>query len=112
MILHKSKKDIFNVVVRKIDIIDWENLVVVLNEYEANLHGINQFDKVSIIFNWHKIVVDVALSADIVSVWEVGVFEDVYEKYNISEWDSVWVYFVSRRDISVEAIKKEWGEKI
>lgn len=113
MVWNKFKKDIFNATIRKINILDWENMIVVLNEYEAHLHGINQFDKVTLLFDWQKIVVDVSLSADLVQIWEIGVFQDVFEKYNLDDGDSIWVYFAFRHDVSVEWIKKrlKW-EKI
>lgn len=102
-----NKKDIFNAQVKLLDIKDWEELIVVINEEQAILHWITASDKIAIVHNWQEIVVNADISKHLVKNGQIGVFKDVYEKYNISQSDIVWVYFTRSSNLSVEAIKKK-----
>ena len=44
----KIKKNILDVKVKKIPIVDWEEMIVVLNEIDAVEYGLNAYDKVKI----------------------------------------------------------------
>lgn len=108
-----QKKDIFHVKTKLIDIQDWEELIVVFNEEEAWEHWINEYDKVVLLYEDKEIVVNANLSNKLVKPWEIWVYQDVIQKYNIPMWIVIWVAFTQTRWEALEALKKAIsGEKL
>jgi len=100
-------KGLFYAKAKYIDIEVGEELTVVLNEQEAWEHGIKSVDKVALVRgDGSEIVVDVDFTHTLLSPWEIGILDDVVEKYGIVPWEHLGVYFTERSNVSVEAIKK------
>jgi len=104
----KKNKNVFYGKARLFDIRIGETMSVILNEQAAWNHGVRAIDKVWLIYNdGSEAVVNADLSTTLVKVWEIGITKDVYEKYDIKEWDLIGIYFTRRSNISVEAIRKK-----
>ncbi len=97
---------IFHAKTKRIDIQNWEEMIVVLNEQEAREYGINAFDKVSIFYKGQEIVLNVDLSNKLVKPREIWLYKDVYKKYKIKENQNVWISFTTNSSESMEALKK------
>jgi hypothetical protein len=80
--------------------------VVLINEQDAWEHGITSMDKVSLIYDDKEFVFDVNLSSHFVQRGEVGIFEDVREKYEMKGGQLVTVAFTKNTSESLEALKK------
>ena len=102
----KVKKAMFTARTKIIDIHEWEDLVVLINEQDAWEHGITSMDKVSLIYDDKEFVFDVNLSSHFVQRGEVGIFEDVREKYEMKGGQLVTVAFTKNTSESLEALKK------
>lgn len=100
-------KDIFNAHVKRLDIKDGEELIAVINEEQALQHGITASDKIALIHNWQEIVVNADISKHLVKNGQIWIFADIYDKYDIKNWDIAWVYFTRSSNLSVDAIKKK-----
>ncbi len=96
----------FTLKTRIIDIHEGEDLVVLINEEDAREHGITSMDKVSLIYDDKEFVFDVNLSDTFVQRWEVGIFEDIREKYEIKGGQLVTVSFTKNTSESLDALKK------
>ncbi len=103
----KNKKNILDVKVKKIPIIDWEEMIVVLNEIDAVEYGLNAFDKVKVIFGKEKFVANLDVTKKLVKPGCIWVFEDVLERATFNEWDVVKVEYTKRSNMTVEAIRKK-----
>ena len=103
----KNKKNILDVKVKKIPIIDGEDMIVVLNEIDAVEYGLNAFDKVKIISGKQKFVANLDITRKLVKPWCVWVFEDVLGRSTFNEWDVVKVEYTKRSNMTVEAIRKK-----
>lgn len=97
---------IFHAKTKRIDIQNWEEMIVVLNEQEAREYGINALDKVSIFYKWQEIVLNVDLSNKLVKPREIWLYKDVYKKYKIKENQNVWISFTTNSNESMDALKK------
>lgn len=106
------KKNIINAKTKIIDIKNWENLVVLLNETQAWEHGISATDKALMIVWWVELVFDVDVTHKYVDLNEVGITRDVSEKYNIQSWEKVQLRFTTTNTKAIEALKKaiKWGK--
>lgn len=102
----KANKTMFTVKTRIIDINEGENLVVLMNEQDAREHGITSMDKVSLIYDNEEFVFDVNLTSHLVQRGEVGIYEDIKEKYKIQERRLVTVSFTKNSSESLDALKK------
>ncbi len=63
-------------------------------------------DKVSLIYNKKEFVFDVDLSDKFVQRGEVGIFEDIKEKYGIKGGQNVTITFTKNSSESLDALKK------
>jgi putative thymidine phosphorylase len=102
-----NKKHILDVKVKKIPIMDWEEMIVVLNEIDAVEYGLNAFDKVKIIYGKEKFVANLDVTKKLVRPGCVWVFEDVLARANFDEWEIVKVEYTKRSNMTVEAIRKK-----
>lgn len=89
-----------------IDIHEGENLEVLINEQDAWEEGITSMDKVSLIYDNKEFVFDVSLSSHLVQRGEVGIFEDIREKYKMKAGQFVTVSFTKNSSESLDALKK------
>jgi len=102
----KQLKDIFTAKTKIMDIQEGENLVVLINEEDAWEHGITSMDKVSLIYDDKEFVFDVDLSSKFVQRGEVGIFDDIREKYDLKPNQLVTVTFTKNASESLDALKK------
>lgn len=102
----KHDKDMFTARTRIIDIHEGEDLVVLINEQDAWDHGITSMDKVVLIYDDKEFVFDVNLTSKIVQRWEIGVFRDIQEKYEIKPGQLVTVAYTKNSPESLDALKK------
>ncbi len=102
-----NKRYILDVKVKKIPIIDGEEMIVVLNEIDAVEYGLNAFDKVKIIFGKEKFVANLDVTKKLVKSGCIWVFEDVLSRATFDEWDVVKVKYTKRSNMTVEAIRKK-----
>ena len=89
-----------------VDIHEGEELTVLINEQDAWEHGITSMDKVSIIYDSKEFVFDVSLSSHFVQRGEIGIYEEVKEKYKIKSGQLVTVAFTQNTSESLDALKK------
>ena len=101
-----EKTNIFHAKTKLIDILDGEEFIVLINEQEAREYWINAFDKVSLGYNWQEIVLNADLTNKVVKSWEIWLFKDVYEKYNIPADAIVSVTFTQTNGKAIDALKK------
>ena len=99
-------KNFFTAKTKIIDIHEGENLEVLINEQDAREEGITSMDKVSLVYDNKEFVFDVSLSSHFVQRWEVGIFEDIREKYEIPAGQFVTVSFTKNSSESLDALKK------
>lgn len=78
-------KDVFHAKTTLIDISDGEELIVLINEHEAMEYGISPMDKVSVWYKDKEIVLNADLTTKFVKPGQIGIFKDVYQKYNIAQ---------------------------
>ncbi len=102
----KTDKAMFTAKTKIVDIHEGEQLVVLINEQDAWEHGITSMDKVSLIYDDKEFVFDVDLSNTYVQRWEVGIFEDIREKYKMRSGQLVTVSFTKNTSESLDALKK------
>jgi putative thymidine phosphorylase len=100
------QKDIFTARTKIIDIIEWEDLVVLINEQDAREYGITSMDKVSLIYDDTEFVFDAALSNTLIKRWEIGIFEDIEAKYNLKSGQLVTIAFTKNSSESLDALKR------
>lgn len=103
--------------VKKIDILIWESLSVLLNEKTAFLLWLTALDWVTITFqNWNKkekTVANVNLTENRVDEWEIWIPKDFDEKYGIKKWDIVKISVMENNPLSLQAIKRKLlGKKL
>lgn len=116
------KKKTFSAKVKRIDINVWDSLNVLLNEAQAFDFGITAVDDVTLRYKTKnplnppskgdnteqkELVVNADLTNDLVDFWEVWITKDIYEKYNLKEWDIISISAVKTNPISLKAIKKK-----
>jgi len=101
-----SNKAMFTARTKIIDIHEGEQLVVMINEQDAWENGITSMDKVSLIYNNKEFVFDVDLSDTFIHRGEIGIFEDIKEKYEIKGGQLVTVSFTKNSSESLDALKK------
>ncbi len=97
---------------KKLGIRDGEELIVVLNEIDAVEHGLNIYDKVEISFaDWSKkgdkIVANLDVSRNLVKQWNIGLFDDVLDKFPVRNGNLLNISFTKRSNMAVEAIRKK-----
>ena len=101
-----TKTAIFTARTKIIDIHEGDDLVVLINEEDAWEHGITSMDKVSLIYDGKEFVFDVDLSEKYIQRGEIGIFDDIKEKYEIQSGQLVTVTFTKNVSESLEALKK------
>ena len=99
-------KDLFSAKTKLIDITEWEELTVLLNETQAARYGISAFDKVSVFYKGKEIVLDVNLTHRYVNMHEIGIPCDVVNKYHIKGWELVQVHFTKTTSKALDSLKK------
>ncbi|MFA7298809.1 MAG: thymidine phosphorylase [Candidatus Absconditabacterales bacterium] len=104
--MKKMSKGMFTAKTKIIDIHEGENLEVLINEQDAWEEGITSMDKVSLIYDNKEFVFDVSLSSHLVQRGEVGIFEDIREKYKMKAGQFVTVSFTKNSSESLDALKK------
>lgn len=102
----KQIKDIFTAKTKIIDIHEGGDLIVLLNEQDAWAYGITSMDKVSIMYGDRDFVFDVDLSDTFVQRGEIGIYEDIKEKYKIQDNQLVTISFTKNSSESLDALKK------
>ncbi|MEI6671950.1 MAG: hypothetical protein WCL02_00880 [bacterium] len=102
----KTNKSMFTAKTKIIDIHEGEELVVLINEQDAWEYGITSMDKVSLIYDDEEFVFDANLTSTLVHRGEVGIFDDVKEKYDIKNNEFVTVSFTKNSSESLDALKK------
>lgn len=100
-------KHILHARVKKLNIRDWEELIVVLNEIDALEFGLNPFDKVEISKWDNKIVANLDITSKLVKHGEIWIFDDVIDRFSVKNNDLVNVQFTKRSNMSVEAVRKK-----
>lgn len=105
--LLKYMKHIIHAKVKKLNIKDGEELIVVLNEIDALEHGLNAFDKVEI-YKWkEKLVVNLDITNKLVKHGEIWLFDDVLDKIKLKSNDLLNIKFTKRSNLAVDAIRKK-----
>jgi anaerobic selenocysteine-containing dehydrogenase len=102
----KQMKDIFTAKTKIIDIHEGEDLVVMINEQDAREYGITSMDKVSIIYDDKEFVFDVNLTSHFIQRGEIGIYEDIKEKYKIRGGQLVTIAFTKNSSESLDALKR------
>ncbi|MEI6118477.1 MAG: hypothetical protein WCP92_04525 [bacterium] len=102
----KTNKAMFTAKTKIIDIHEGENLEVLINEQDAREEGITSMDKVSLVYDNKEFVFDVSLSSHLIQRGEVGIFEDIREKYKMKSGQFVTVSFTKNSSESLDALKK------
>ena len=97
--------------VKKIDILIWESLSVLINEKTAFILWLTAFDQVNLIFkNWdkkEKVVANINLTENVIDEWQIGIPKDFDEKYWIGKWDIVKISVIEHNPLSLQAIKRK-----
>lgn len=97
--------------VKKIDILIWENLSVLVNEKTAFILWLTAFDQVNLIFkNWdknEKVVADINLTENVIDEGEIWIPKDFDEKYWIRKWDIVKISVINHNPLSLQAVKRK-----
>lgn len=97
--------------VKRIDILIWESLSVLLNEKTAFILWLTAYDQVNLIFkNWSKketVVANVNLTESVLDEWEIWIPKDFDDKYWIQKWDVVKIVVIEKNPLSLQAIKKK-----
>ena len=101
-----TNKAMFTARTKIIDIHEGEELVVLINEQDAWEHGITSMDKVSLIYDDKEFVFDANLSNTFVQRGEIGIFDDIKEKYKMKSGQLVTVAFTKNSTESLDALKK------
>jgi len=102
----KQKKDVFHAKTKLIDIQEWWELAVLINENQAWEYWISDMDKVCLTYKWEEIVLDVNLTHRYVDLHEVGIMKDVSEKYGIQSGEIVAIHFTQTSVQALDALKK------
>ncbi|MFH1667960.1 MAG: thymidine phosphorylase [Candidatus Komeilibacteria bacterium] len=93
--------------VKKLDFTTGEALIALLNEEEAYHFGIHAGDKISLTWRGRKMInVEVNLSDKRIKPGEIGLYEEVWQKYPVETGEIVEVNVLGR-PASVQAIKKK-----
>ena len=101
-----TKTAIFTARTKIIDIHEGDDLVVLINEEDAWEHGITSMDKVSLIYDGKEFVFDVDLSEKYIQRGEIGIFEEIKEKYKLKGNQLVTISFTKNTTESLDALKK------
>jgi len=106
-------KDMFTAKTKIIDIHEGENLSVLIHEEDASEHGITSMDKVSLIYEDKEYVFDANLTSKLVKAGEIGIIQDIVEKYGFIGGELVTVSYTKNSSESLQALKK-WllGKKL
>ncbi len=99
-------KAMFTAKTKIIDIHEGEDLSVLINEQDAWEEWITSMDKVSLVYDDKEFVFDVNLSSRLVQRGEVGIYEDIKEKYGMKGGQFVTVAFTKNSSESLDALKK------
>jgi len=101
-----SKTAIFHAKTKLIPIKDGEELIVLVNETDAWEHGISAMDKVVVKYKGKELVFNADLTTKYVKPGEIGVYQDISEKYEIPADATVSVHFTQTDSKAMEALKK------
>jgi len=101
-----SHNDTFHAKIKLIDIQDGEELIALINEQEAAAYGISPMDKVALRVKNKEIILNADLTNKFIQPGQIGLFKDVYKKYNIKENEWVSLHFTQHSSASLEALKK------
>jgi len=101
------QKKFFHAKAKLIDIRVWETLSVIVNSTQAWNFGITALDKITVTYKWKEITLDVDLSDSLVDFDEIWITKDVYKLYGIDNWDVLWIEYVVKNPLSVQAIRKK-----
>ena len=98
--------EVFHVKTKFIDLEEGKELAVVLNEAQAREYGISAMDKISLFYKGEEFVFDVVLTHRYVNHHEIGITEDIREKYKIEAGTMVAVRFAQTSSQAVDALKR------
>lgn len=93
--------------VKNLQIRDGEELIVVMNEKEAWNNGFTVYDKVELKIGWENIVANLDFSTNLVKYGELGIFQDVFERYDLKNNELISLRFTERASLSLQAIRKK-----
>ena len=107
-----AKTAIFHAKTKLIPIHDWEELIVLINETDAWHHGISALDKVVVRYQGKDFVFNADLTTKYVKPGEIGIYQDVSDKYEIPADATVSVHFTQTNGKAMDALKKalKWGK--
>jgi len=101
-----SKTAIFHAKTKLIPIHDGEELIVLINETDAWENGISAMDKVVVNYKGKDLVLNADLTTKYVKPGEIGLYEDIVEKYEIPVETPVTVQFTQTDSKAMESLKK------
>lgn len=101
-----SKTAIFHAKTKIIPIHDGEELIVLINETDAWHYGISALDKVVVKYQGKELVFNADLTTKYVKPGELGIYQDISEKYEIPADATVSVHFTQTDGKAMEALKK------
>ena len=97
--------------VKKIDVLIWESLSVLINEKTAFILWLTAFDQVNLIFQngtkKENVTADINLTENVVDEWEIWIPKDFDKKYGIKKWDIVKISVIEHNPLSLQAIKRK-----
>lgn len=87
-------------------------LIALFHSQDAKERGINHGDMLSLVWHDLELFVTADITDSVVKPGEVGLYEDIWSKYKIPDYDSVVVETINRPE-SLEYIKKKLlGQKL
>ena len=97
--------------VKRMDILIWENLSVLINEKTAFILWLTAFDQVDLTFQSNgkkeKVIANINLTENVIDEWEIWIPKDFDEKYGIKKWDIVKISVIDHNPLSLQAIKRK-----
>ena len=101
-----AKNAVFHAKTKLIPIHDGEELIVLINETDAWENGISAMDKVVLNYKGKDLVLNADLTTKYVKPGEIGLYEDIVDKYEIPVETPVSVHFTQTDSKAMEALKK------
>ncbi|MBN1915391.1 hypothetical protein JW796_00120 [Candidatus Dojkabacteria bacterium] len=99
---------------KKLDISSGSEFVVIVNDSDAKEYGINPGDALEVRWDSYGdgVIVIADVTSSIVEAGRIGLYEDIWSKYNLKENEVIKVDFISNSD-AVESIRRKLlGEKL
>lgn len=101
---------------KKLDINSGDELICLINEFDAQQYGIgvNAGDRVEITWNGleNPLIVTIDTSQTLIGEGEIGVYQDIWQKYDLKEKDVVTITLMDKSEALVSIRKKLLGEEL